>query len=234
MVHLSATCPRHFDFLRLSLQTKLSFQKWRGINQTSSVFWGAMQYQQRLWLLWAETAEMQTSPSVWNCVVFVLWLPYFTWWAWYPWSSSMLLYIAEWTTFFLRLSDVSLFVHTPLFLSVHHWWMIGCFYILALVIWGIQNSQIQRSKGFPGGSDGKESTCNAGDPGLIHGSGRPSQRRKWQPTPVLLPGISHGQRSLEGYSPWGSHRVGHDWVTNTLYLYNRISMVTEIIATFDH
>ena len=28
-------------------------------------------------------------------------------------------------------------------------------------------------------------------------------RRKWQPTPVLLPGKSHGQRSLEGYSPWG-------------------------------
>ena len=28
-------------------------------------------------------------------------------------------------------------------------------------------------------------------------------RRKWQPTPVLLPGRSHGQRSLVGYSPWG-------------------------------
>ena len=28
-------------------------------------------------------------------------------------------------------------------------------------------------------------------------------RRKWQPTPVFLPGESHGQRSLEGYSPWG-------------------------------
>ena len=27
-------------------------------------------------------------------------------------------------------------------------------------------------------------------------------RRKWQPTPVLLPGGSHGQRSLVGYSPW--------------------------------
>ena len=27
-------------------------------------------------------------------------------------------------------------------------------------------------------------------------------RRKWQPTPVLLPGKSHGQRSLVGYSPW--------------------------------
>ena len=27
--------------------------------------------------------------------------------------------------------------------------------------------------------------------------------RKWQPTPVHLPGKSHGQRSLAGYSPWG-------------------------------
>ena len=30
-----------------------------------------------------------------------------------------------------------------------------------------------------------------------------SWRRKWQPTPVSLPGESHGQRSLAGYSPWG-------------------------------
>ena len=30
-----------------------------------------------------------------------------------------------------------------------------------------------------------------------------SWRRKWQPTPVLLPGKSHGWRSLVGYSPWG-------------------------------
>ena len=29
------------------------------------------------------------------------------------------------------------------------------------------------------------------------------RRRKWQPTPVFLPGESHGQRSLAGYSPWG-------------------------------
>ena len=31
-----------------------------------------------------------------------------------------------------------------------------------------------------------------------------SQRRQWHPTPVLLPGKSHGQRSLVGCSPWGS------------------------------
>ena len=28
-------------------------------------------------------------------------------------------------------------------------------------------------------------------------------RREWLPTPVYLPGEFHGQRSLEGYSPWG-------------------------------
>ena len=28
-------------------------------------------------------------------------------------------------------------------------------------------------------------------------------RREWQPTPVFLPVESHGQRTLEGYSPWG-------------------------------
>ena len=38
-------------------------------------------------------------------------------------------------------------------------------------------------------------------------------RRKWQPTPVVLPGKSHGQRSLVGYSPWGHKRVGHDLET---------------------
>ena len=30
-----------------------------------------------------------------------------------------------------------------------------------------------------------------------------SWRRKWQPTPVFLPGEFHGQRNLAGYNPWG-------------------------------
>ena len=38
-------------------------------------------------------------------------------------------------------------------------------------------------------------------------------RKKWQHTPVFLTGESHEQRSLAGYSPWESQRVGHDWVT---------------------
>ena len=38
-------------------------------------------------------------------------------------------------------------------------------------------------------------------------------RRKWQLTPVFLPGKSHGQRSLAGYSHWGYKRVGRDLAT---------------------
>ena len=34
-----------------------------------------------------------------------------------------------------------------------------------------------------------------------------SQRRQWHPTPVLLPGKSHGQRSLVGCSPWGRYEL---------------------------
>ena len=58
-------------------------------------------------------------------------------------------------------------------------------------------------KGFPPSSVSKESACNAEDMGSIPGSGRSPWRRKWQPTPVFLPGESHGQRNLAGYSPWG-------------------------------
>ena len=54
--------------------------------------------------------------------------------------------------------------------------------------------------GFPGGSDGKESTCNAGDLGLTPGSDpwvrKITRRREWLSIPVILPGEFHGQRSL--------------------------------------
>ena len=58
-------------------------------------------------------------------------------------------------------------------------------------------------KGFPGGSEVKESAWNVGDPGSIPGSGRSPAEGNGQPTPVLLPRKFHGWRSLVGYSPWG-------------------------------
>ena len=47
------------------------------------------------------------------------------------------------------------------------------------------------------------SAWNMGDWGSIPGSGIFPGEGKWQPTPVLLLGESHGRRSLIGYSPWG-------------------------------
>ena len=49
----------------------------------------------------------------------------------------------------------------------------------------------------------KASAYNAGDLAWIPWLGRSPGERKWQPTPVSLPGKSHGWRSLAGYSPWG-------------------------------
>ena len=56
--------------------------------------------------------------------------------------------------------------------------------------------------GLPCWVSGRESACNAVDVGLIL-VGKIPWRRAWQPTPVFLPGESHGQRSLVGYSPSG-------------------------------
>ena len=47
----------------------------------------------------------------------------------------------------------------------------------------------------------------------IEENNRMGKTRKWLPTPVFLPGTSHGLRSLVGYSPWGCQRVGHDLET---------------------
>ena len=66
---------------------------------------------------------------------------------------------------------------------------------------------------FPGGSLVNNSPANAGDSSLIPRLGRSLWRKKWQPTPVSLPGKSHGQRSQVGYSPWGHKRVRHDPAT---------------------
>jgi len=63
---------------------------------------------------------------------------------------------------------------------------------------------LRHVKGLSWCFSSKESTGkigDAGDMGLILGSGRFPWRRKWQPTLVFLPGKSDGQRSLAGYSP---------------------------------
>ena len=69
---------------------------------------------------------------------------------------------------------------------------------------------------FPGGSVGK--VClQCGRTVFDLWFGKIPWRRKWQPTPVFLPGEFHGQRGLVGYSPWG-HKESDmtEWLTLTL------------------
>ena len=57
--------------------------------------------------------------------------------------------------------------------------------------------------GFPGGSEGKASACNAGDLGSIPGSGRSPGEGNGNPLQYSCLEKSHGQTSLVDYSPWG-------------------------------
>ena len=67
--------------------------------------------------------------------------------------------------------------------------------------------------GFPGGSDGKESVCNAGDRFRSQGWEDPLEEgmatQYWQSTPVFLPGESPWTEEPGGLQSMGSQRVEH-------------------------
>ena len=70
----------------------------------------------------------------------------------------------------------------------------------------LSSSCLSISAGFQGGTSGEESACQCRwhkrcrfDPQLR----KIPWRKAWQHTPVILPGESHGQRNLVGYSSWG-------------------------------
>ena len=67
--------------------------------------------------------------------------------------------------------------------------------------------------GIPWWLSGKKSACQCKRHGFYPWVGKTPWRRKWQPTPVFLPGKSHTQRSLVGYSLWDCKRARHDLVT---------------------
>ena len=71
-------------------------------------------------------------------------------------------------------------------------------------------------RGFPGGASGKEPACQCRRHkrrGFNPWVGKIPWRRAWQPTRAFLPGESHGQRSLVGYSPWGCKKLDTTEVT---------------------
>ena len=80
---------------------------------------------------------------------------------------------------------------------------------------------------FPGGSDGKKSTCDAGDLGSVPGLGRSPWRRARQPTLAFLPGESPWTEDLGGIQSTGSQRVTAEQIsTSYMWLRHRDPFVT--------
>ena len=76
------------------------------------------------------------------------------------------------------------------------------------------------TRGFPAGTVGKESTCQCRRQkrqGFDSWVGKIPWRRKWQSTPVFLPGKFSGQRNLMGYSPWG-RKESKEWTGSPVFL----------------
>ena len=80
--------------------------------------------------------------------------------------------------------STAVFVYAPELLELEQPQLSDTFMVGKRVKWG-----------FPGGSDGKKSACDAGD-GFNPWIRKIPWKRAWQPTPVFLPRESHG------YSPW--------------------------------
>ena len=72
-----------------------------------------------------------------------------------------------------------------------------------------------RTWGLPWWLSGKESACQCRRCRFDPCVRKIPWSRKWLPTPVFLPGKSHEQRSLVGYSSWDHESVRHDWATFT-------------------
>ena len=100
----------------------------------------------------------------------------------------------------------------------------------AILFWMPPHTEIRYlSYGLPRWSSNKESACECRRLKRHRFSpwvGKIPWRRKWQPTPVFLPGEFHGQRSLAGYSPWGCKVHGEMTEhTHTHLSYNTVSSI---------
>ena len=83
-------------------------------------------------------------------------------------------------------------------------WGFWCLFQLKITLSHFQDLNFgvsSRESGLPWGFSGKECACQCRRPGFDPWVRKIPWRRKWQPTPVFLPGKPHGQRSLAGYSP---------------------------------
>ena len=109
--------------------------------------------------------------------------------------------------YFSNTSVFGYFIHLKITDNLTHYFYVGMFIDIYQIryknkmVFKHHNIQAHHplKQDFPCSSLDKESACNAGGPGFDPWVRKNPWRRKWQPTPVFLPGRSPGRRSL----PWG-------------------------------
>ena len=107
---------------------------------------------------------------------------------WFPLFSNIIYHIC----FYFPFSPYCIFSCSYCPWSYCSFWVF-CLFVLTILLWSLKKSTIFISK----------TSWYA----II-------RRRQWHPTPVLLPGKSHGWRSLGKLRSMGSWRVGHEWATS--------------------
>ena len=109
--------------------------------------------------------------------------------------------------------------------------------------WGRDRLSTPVFLGFPGGLDGKESSCNVGDLGSIPGLGRSPEGGHGHPLQYSSLENPQGQRCPVGYSPWGRKKLDmteqlSTWHTHNLFYAPFIGIFVRIFAYsfffFDH
>ena len=133
------------------------------------------------------TSQHSPGPPMWLEVLHFLWLSNIP----HPHTHPHLLYpfICWWTLWLL------LYLGNCIWCCYEHWG--------ACIFPNWSSHYLWLNRDFPGGSDGKESACNVGDPGSIPGSGRSPGEGNNNPLQHACLEKYHGWRSLAGYNPWG-------------------------------
>ena len=99
----------------------------------------------------------------------------------------------------------------------------------------IQLAHYHPIRGLPRWLSDKESTCQCRRHKRQEFNswvGKIPWSRKWQPTPLFLPGKFNGQRSLVGYSPWGRKRVRYDWAKQVFWVWNTANFLIIFFENF--